>query len=155
MLKVLELNKSVLRQFFGVMTPTEIQRRIRDYWTISEHLSHLAETQEVMLARIGLILKEDAPKIVPFTPDDAALQKQKPDTAELLDRFCRLRDKQLNLIKRAKPADWAKSVTHPEYTKYSLEILLRHTMVHDHFHMFRIEQLWIMKEEFLMDLNSN
>jgi len=155
MFKELELSKAVLRQFLSVMTEAEVHRRIHDYWTIAEHLSHLVESQSITLRRIGIILAEDTPRLVPFTPDGSALQKRQETTEELLDTFCRTRDDQLRLLKRAKAIDWAKTVTHPEYTKYSLEILVRHTLLHDHFHMARMEQLWIMKEEYILPLDSN
>lgn len=155
MFKTLELNKSILGQFLGAMTEAEIQRRIRGYWTIAEHLSHLVDSQDITIRRIGLIFEQDEPKIVPFTPSDDIKNQKAPSTAELFERFCQKRDAQLKLLKRAKPRDWTKTVTHPEYTRYSLEILVRHTLLHDTFHMARMEQLWIMKEEFIMDLESN
>lgn len=154
--RVLELNKSVLRQFFSVMTEAEIHKRIRSYWTIGEHLSHLVDSQAITVKRIELIYEQQTPKIVPFTPnDDDVKNAKKASTAELLDAFDQRRDAQLKLLKKAKAADWAKTVTHPEYRRYSLEILVRHTLLHDHFHMARMEQLWIMKEELVMDLESN
>ena len=156
LLKVLELNKTVLRQLISVMTEAEIQRRIKDYWTVYEHLAHLVEAQEVAVRRIGRFLHEEAPAIVPFSPDKAPETASKPASAEsLLEVFCQHRDTQLTLLRKAKTADWKKTGSHPEYTRYTLEILVRHTMLHDHFHMFRMEQLWIMKEEFLLPLESN
>jgi hypothetical protein len=156
MFQVLELNKSVLKQFFGVMTEAEVHKRIRSYWTIGEHLSHLVDSQAVTVKRIELIYEQDAPRIVPFTPnDDDVKNAKKASTAELLETFCQRRDAQLKLLKKAKAADWAKTVTHPEYYRYSLEILVRHNLLHDAFHMARMEQLWIMKEDLIMELESN
>ncbi|MDA1119365.1 MAG: hypothetical protein O2887_02525 [Bacteroidetes bacterium] len=44
---------------------------------------------------------------------------------------------------------WSKTAVHPEFNKYSHYILLRHAMMHDHFHMYRIEELWLTKDEYL------
>jgi uncharacterized damage-inducible protein DinB len=156
LLRSLKDNKAILRQFLESMTEEEIHRKIKDYWTIYEHLEHLVETQQVILKRIELFIREAAPTLVPYTPDKAPEAKSSPpSTAQLLDQFDKWRDKQLDLVKNSKKETWKKSGTHPEYTRYSFEILLRHALVHDSFHMARIEQLWIMKEEFIMPLDSN
>ncbi|HCM27743.1 MAG: hypothetical protein A2Z99_16490 [Treponema sp. GWB1_62_6] len=155
-MKSLAMNKMILRQFVESMSDQEINRRIRDYWTIYEHLEHLVETQEISLRRVEIFIEQESPAIVPFVPDETpntpAIRKP---VSELLQVFDSFRDKQLKLIGKAPKEVWRKVGTHGQYSNYSFEILLRHTLLHDSFHMARMEQLWIMKEEFLMELNSN
>jgi hypothetical protein len=147
-------NKAILRQFVGSMSEEEIHRRIRNYWTIYEHIDHLVETQAISLERIGLFLREERPVIVPFVPDGIP-DTGKKSVAELLDSFDDYRSRQVELVEKAPARVWERLGSHDQYTKYGFEILLRHTLLHDSFHMARMEQLWIMKEEFLLDLDSN
>ena len=54
----------------------------------------------------------------------------------------------------ATPADWEKTATHPEYEQYSLIILARHILMHDHWHMYRMEELWLTRDEYLTILTG-
>ncbi|MDA0195055.1 MAG: hypothetical protein O2951_08420 [Bacteroidetes bacterium] len=55
----------------------------------------------------------------------------------------------VSLVKSFENDLWSKTAVHPEFNKYSHYILLRHAMMHDHFHMYRIEELWLTKDEYL------
>ena len=55
----------------------------------------------------------------------------------------------LDLIREAPPDLWDKNATHPEYGIYTPEIMIRHIMIHDYLHMYRIEELWLTKPEYL------
>jgi uncharacterized damage-inducible protein DinB len=147
----LENNKKILKQFIEQMTEEEINRRIRDYWTIYEHIDHLVVCQKMLLGRIEQFLKEDNPVMKPYNPEDKP-KTSKESVEELIYEFCELRDKQIKLIKKAKKTVWEKVGSHKEYSKYSFEILIRHTLLHDSWHMLRMEELWIMKEEFIKEL---
>ena len=150
-------NKNILKQFISIMKEDEIQRRIRDYWTIYEHLDHLVLTQKMLLGRIQQFIVENPPVIIkPYTPDENVKVEDANKTAkDLVNEFCKLRDIQIGLIKRAKRNVWSKDGKHEEYSKYTFEILLRHILVHDSFHMARIEELWIKKEQYIMELNQS
>jgi uncharacterized damage-inducible protein DinB len=148
-------NKNILKQFVSIMTNEEIQRRIKDYWTIYEHLDHLVAAQKVLLGRIKQFMSEDNPAMKPYTPDDRpAVENANKSAGDLVNEFCKLRDIQIGLVKRAKQGVWGKEGRHEEYTKYSFEILLRHILLHDSFHMSRMEELWIKREEYIMELNQ-
>ena len=156
LMKALAANKEILRQFVESMSEKEIYRRIRNYWTIYEHLEHLVETQMVSLQRVELFIREERPVIVPFTPDgNPAAKSGKKTVEELLREFEGYRNRQIASITEADARVWEKSGSHDQYAKYGFEIFLRHTLLHDSFHMARMEQLWIMKEEYLRDLDSN
>lgn len=156
MLVGLSNNARILEQFISIMSEDELNRRIRDYWTIYEHIDHLVLTQRMLLGRIRQFIDEERPVMKPYTPDDKAKVEDANATAmDLVREFGKIRDRQLSLIKKAKKSVWSKEGKHEEYTKYSFEILLRHILLHDAFHMSRIEELWIKKEEYLMELNQS
>jgi uncharacterized damage-inducible protein DinB len=149
----LENNKKIVKQFFEILTEQEIHRRIKDYWTIYEHMDHLVVCQKILLGRLEQFLIEENPIMKPFVPDDKPkIENKKKEAKELISEFCALRDKQVKLINGAKKNIWEKVGTHEEYEKYSFEILIRHILTHDSFHLFRMEELWIMKEEYVKEL---
>ena len=62
-----------------------------------------------------------------------------------------MRRKTVELARTLSPEDWRKEATQPEYEYYTAKILLRHMLMHDNLHMYRIEQLWLTREVFLLD----
>ena len=150
----LTVNKGILRQLISTMEPEAIKRRIKDYWTIYEHLDHLVVTQKMLLGRIKQFLAEDRPTMKPYIPEDKPeVENASKSAAQLVGEFERLRDEQLVLIKKAKRDVWQREGIHPEYKKYGFEILVRHILLHDSFHMWRMEELWIEKEELIKELH--
>ena len=55
---------------------------------------------------------------------------------------------------RADAGTWQKTATHPEYAQYSFYILVRHILMHDHWHMYRMEELWLTRDEYLTQLEG-
>jgi hypothetical protein len=149
----LENNKKILKQFVDNMTQEEINRRIKDYWTIYEHIDHLVETQISILGRIQSFINKEKPVIEPYIPDDHPVVKYPNKSAsDLLSEFIELRDKQIKLIEKTKKSVWEKQGSHEEYNEYTFEILVRHIIIHDGYHMFRMEELWIMKDKYIKEL---
>ena len=68
------------------------------------------------------------------------------------DQFAAYRDKQLSLLEKADDLTWKKVATHPEYESYSLYILARHVLMHDYWHMYRVEELWLTRDAYLTRL---
>ncbi|WP_224956775.1 DinB family protein [Geomonas subterranea] len=130
-------------------------RRGEGFWTIAEHASHLAEVQPMLLQRIGRFLKEEHPEFIPYLPGKG---EEEPDTparlemASALEQFTTCRLRQLELLKGLDQGTWRRTGTHPEYDAYSLYILVRHILMHDHWHMYRIEELWLTKDAYLTRL---
>jgi hypothetical protein len=146
-------NKKLLKQFVSRMKDEEINKRIKDYWTIHEHLDHLVVCQKMMIVRIQQFIVEEKPEIKPYIPDDKPEIENKNKTAkELVNEFIKLRDLQIRLIVKSKRNVWKKVGIHPEYRKYNFEILLRHIVMHDGFHLYRMEELWIENEDLIHEL---
>jgi uncharacterized damage-inducible protein DinB len=152
LVEALKLSPMVLKDFVAAIPPAALHRRRGEgYWTIYEHLLHLVETQEVIQKRLELIRDQAQPVITPYAPKRLAAEQQ-PSAAALVGEFARWRERQVRLIEAASEALWDKSAEHPEYERYGFEILVRHALVHDGAHFARIEDLWLLKDEFLTPL---
>ena len=108
-------------------------------------------TQEVILRRLELVRDQERPRIVPFDPGahhrDTAAGAAARGVPALLEQYTGWRRKQLEIIEAAPPELWRKGAVHPEYERYGFEILVRHAVLHDGFHLARIEDLALMKPE--------
>ena len=68
---------------------------------------------------------------------------------ETLERFPAYREEMLSVVRDWPEEIWRRQAKHPEYEQYTPYILLRHVLMHDHFHMYRIEELWLTTDEYL------
>jgi len=129
-------------------------RRGEGFWTIAEHASHLAQVQPMLLGRLQRFMDEDQPEFVPYIPgaDEAEDRPPLMDQNIALESFAIHRQNQVELLERANQADWQKTGSHPEYEHYSLYILARHILMHDHWHMYRMEELWLTRDAYLTKL---
>ena len=66
-----------------------------------------------------------------------------------IERFRSGRAAMLTLLKQARPEDWQRPARHPEYERYGLAVLARHVLLHDHWHMYRMEEVWLTTEAYL------
>ena len=154
LLEALKLNPVILKDFVAAIPePALHHRRGEAFWTIYEHLLHLVETQEVIQRRLELIRDQPKPVITPYAPK--RLQSGSgghPAAGELVGQFARWREAQLRLIEAAPEPLWDRAAEHPEYQRYGFEILVRHILVHDGLHFARMEDLWLLKDEYLTPL---
>lgn len=153
LLEVLGRTPGILAEFVKSIPEDKLDlRRGENFWTIAEHVSHLAEVQPMLLDRIERFINEEHPEFVPYIPGDA---EDEPDTpaqlnmADALGQFALYRDKQLTLLKNADDRIWQRNATHPEFDQYSFTILARHILLHDYWHMYRMEELWLTKDAYL------
>ncbi len=148
--KILGLQAQVIEDFTQQI-PEELWdvRRGPEVWTLREHLYHLADVQKLLWGRIKLILAEDSPVIQPYFPEnEPALSELFPSLEAALKSYRRYRAKQLKLLAKARKADWKKQAQHGEYRQYSLAIIARHLIIHDDWHLYRMEEIWLTKDEF-------
>ena len=153
LLEGLKRTPRLLAEFVTAVPEDRLDRRRGEgFWTVAEHASHLAQVQPMLLERLQRFLDEDRPVFVPYIPGED--EKEGGPPAEMamkavLAEFAKCRQRQLALLEKADGAAWQKTALHPEYDLYSLYILTRHILMHDHWHMYRMEQLWLTKDEFL------
>jgi len=117
-------------------------------WSIHEHACHLPVADELFLRRIDVFLSEDKPVINSYDPgrdepDDALMHV---DLEEAVNRYRTLRPELVHKLRSLKPADWAKTAEHDEYNLYSMFVMVRHLVLHDFFHAYRIEELLLCKD---------
>lgn len=125
-------------------------RRAEGCWSIAEHVAHLAEVQPMGLERINRILDEDTPEFAPYFPDEEDSTKAAPLPAmgQALADFKAGRNAILERLDPASNSDWQRTAVHPEYREYGLHIFARHLLMHDHWHMYRMEELWLTRDAY-------
>ena len=146
----------ILREFVRTIPKDRLDlRRGEGFWTIAEHVAHLAQVQQMMLDRFQRFTKEEHPVFIPFLPgkeEEGPVTPARPDTDDALQQFEQYRSRQLVLLESADSDIWQRTASHPEYNQYSLYILTRHVLMHDHWHMYRMEELWLTKDAYLTRL---
>ena len=160
LIQALKLYPVILKDFVAAIPPEKLHHRIGPgFWTVYEHLEHLVQTQEVIQQRLETIRDQEKPQIVPFNPDehhrDVSVSpggSQPRSAEELVADYGLWRERQLKVIEKASERLWRVSARHPEYERYGFEILVRHILLHDGFHLSRIEDLAFMKQELLKPL---
>jgi uncharacterized damage-inducible protein DinB len=144
---------NLLSGFVGTIPADKLDlRRGRGFWTIAEHISHLAQVQPMLLGRLERFMREHRPEFVPYIPGDGTDEPDTPvrmEIAAALEQFAASRSDQIALLERADPSTWQKMAAHPEYESYSFHILVRHILMHDFWHMYRMEELWLTRDAYL------
>ncbi len=152
LLKALKGTGPILAGFVQSIPAAKMNLRRGDgFWTIAEHVSHLAQTQPMLLERLQRFMTEDRPEFVPYLPGNGQTEAQPQQMAvnEALESFARHRMQQLALLEKADEAAWRKTAVHPEYELYSMHIMVRHILLHDYWHMYRMEELWLARDAYL------
>lgn len=156
LLEGLRRSPAILAAFVTSIPENKLDvRRGAGFWTIAEHASHLAQVQPMMLERFTRFMNEEHPEFVPYIPGEDEDEAQTPERmmmADAIELFAKYRREQLLLLERAGDSVWQRMATHPEYAHYSLYILSRHILMHDHWHMYRMEELWLTKDAYLTTL---
>ena len=156
LIEALRRSPSILSSFVRTIPEKTLDlRRGEGFWTIAEHISHLAQVQPMLLKRFERFVDEEHPEFVPYLPSAPDQESDRPhrmivDSA--LDQFATYRATQLLLLESVDESVWSRMATHPEYDQYSFYILARHTLMHDHWHMYRMEELWLTKDAYLTQL---
>ncbi len=161
LIQALKLYPAILKDFVAAIPPDKLHHRLGPgFWTVYEHLEHLVLTQQVIQQRLETIRDHEKPQIVPFNPDEHHREisvspgggSQPASAEELVADYGRWRERQLKVIEKASEPLWRRSAQHPEYERYGFEILVRHVLLHDGFHLSRMEDLAFMKQELLQPL---
>jgi uncharacterized damage-inducible protein DinB len=147
---------NILAEFVKTIPADKMNlRRGEGFWTIAEHVCHLAQVQPMLLERLQRFIAEDRPEFVPYIPGQGEAEElpQLMEISAALESFGEYRNKQIALIETAEESDWQKRAVHPEYELYTMQILVRHILMHDHWHMYRMEELWLTRDEHLTRLD--
>lgn len=156
-LKGLNLSHTFLSGLAASLPEERLHEKRREgFWSLSEHAAHLAAVQPMLLERVRRILKEENPEFLPFIPDSEEEEQPTkiPSMDIILQDYKTCRDAILTLLHAATPEDWQRRAVHPEYAQYDLRILARHILMHDHWHMYRMEELWLTRDDYLTNLEG-
>jgi len=128
----------------------KIQRR-KNRWSAHEHACHVCIGDKYGFHKRFILFKdENVPTIQPISGDDFPQSFYLDlDITECLQEFKLLRKKTIELVKYREIDFWEKEANHPEYKKYTPLIMLKHLLMHDHFHFYNIEELLLVKDEYL------
>lgn len=143
-LDALQETPRLLKELINETPKERLQKElIKDKWTIHEHATHIAVGDIYGFhKRLEQFETEKRPIIEPLSgdnfPRDFFINLDLKTTVE---EFFEIRSKTIALAKDLKPEDWHKEADHPEYKKYTPYIMLRHLLMHDHTHMYKIEDM--------------
>lgn len=119
-------------------------------WTIRKHFYHILTVQELLYQRMIKIRDEQNPVITPYFPEN---EKSVTELFKSLDEafsyYKEMRNKQISLIKSLSEADFNKDAQHGEYIKYNIPIIINHIIFHEYWHLYRIEELWLTREDII------
>ena len=148
----LEKSPTILKNLLDPI-PSELfrQKRTKDKWCIHEHACHIATGDQIgMIDRLNKFLSEAKPKLIPFSGDDFPSDYLfNLDLNRSLENFFEKRREVICFVRSVNKVFWMKEAEHPEYKIYTPYIMLRHRLMHDHYHMYRIEELWLTNEDYL------
>lgn len=150
LLKTLQYLPETIEAYFkGIPEDLLDRKRSETAWTIREHLYHIADVQEMLYQRIGKIRDEKNPVITPYFPEKKDLEEiSYPSVEKAFLHYKEMRKKQLLLVEELTESALAKEAQHGEYVKYSIPIILNHMVFHEYWHMWRIEELWLTRDEY-------
>lgn len=150
-LQSLEKAPAILKGMIDAI-PKDLRKRNRapGKWSIHSHACHIVAVQPILLARVNRFLKEEAPEFKPYIPQNEMgeamlLDMDLDDTVALFPEY---REELFERLKKSTPEFFSKKAVHHEYTDFSPFIMLRHIMMHDYLHMYRIEELWLTRDEY-------
>src|SRR6476661_6287389 len=83
-------------------------------WSAHEHACHLAHVHALFFERLEVMLREPAPVIKPYFPDeqDADDALMKMDLESCLDRYQRDRRHLVERLRKLSPTEWSRGATH-------------------------------------------
>jgi len=146
LIQCLKQAPSMLKELF-VTIPAKLirQRRIEGKWSIHEHVCHLAKIQPRQNERVRRFIDEQQPEFQPYfpAPSDRLMDM---DLHNALDDFTLLRKEFVDILNSLDEKTWNKKAIHLEYFEYSPFIFVRHFMLHDNLHLYRIEELALTRK---------
>jgi uncharacterized damage-inducible protein DinB len=153
LIETLKNTPQIISDYISDIPENESETKRREnFWSIKEHLAHLDYVQDILYERILKFKNEEFPKITPYFPEKDKIDREKfSSLKEILFSYKNKRERQIKLIYELEYADFAKKGEHGEYKKYNLEIILNHILFHDYWHMYRIEELRLAKDEYLSE----
>lgn len=154
LIRSLALSPDVLEGFLAGLTDELVDRsRGKGFWTIREHVVHLADVQPMLFGRMESFRDEVHPVMKPYHPEDEdEAFRMSTGLIAAATKYRMWREKQTELLYDLDDTVWNRRGEHPEYDSYGLEILVSHTHFHDGFHLYRMEEMAFVRDRSLTTL---
>ena len=116
---------------------------IKGKWSIHEHATHIAVGDIYgFQKRLNDFKREEKPSFEPLSGGNFDVDFfLKLDLKKSINDFFEIRQRTIELAKEFNSNDWNKLAIHPEYKAYTPYIMLRHLLMHDHNHLYKIEDM--------------
>ncbi len=112
-------------------------------WSLHENMAHVRDAEvQVFLYRVGRVLDEDAPPLVPNFDQEAWNREHyssREPIKQIVSEFRRARRKLVQRLRETRDKDWARYAIHPQYGKITLEWLALHAYDHTLEHMLQFQ----------------
>ncbi len=134
----------LLKELISELPKNRLTKEVKKgKWSIHEHATHIAVSDIYgFQKRLTQFLEEDQPVIEPLSGND--FDEDFFISLNLEDALNSFFEKRKETVKMAKALSsdlLNRQAIHPEYENYTPYIMLRHLMMHDHYHMYAIEDL--------------
>jgi hypothetical protein len=116
---------------------------IKGKWSIHEHATHVAVGDTYgFQKRLKNFKQKENPTFEPLSGDNFPKNFfLELDLTKTLEEFFKIRQSTIELAYTLKSADWHKEANHSEYKRYTPYIMLRHLLMHDQSHLYKIEDM--------------
>ena len=143
-LQALGESPRLLKELITEIDPKLYKKEIiKGKWSIHEHATHIAVGDLYgFQKRIKAFKQEEKPIFQPLSGDDFDdTFFMELNLEKVIHDFFEIRQKTIELAKEFNSNDWNKLAIHPEYKTYTPYIMLRHLLMHDHNHLYKIEDM--------------
>jgi uncharacterized damage-inducible protein DinB len=151
-LEGLERTPTILRGLLSRIPAEDLKmRRLEGKWSIHEHACHIADVQPMIIDRFQTFIEESKPVFRPYLPGTTDIDHHlmELDLQEMLSKFDGYRAELLDMVGGFSTLQLEKKGYHLEYKEFTPHIFLRHVLMHEHSHMYRIEALWLTEDKYL------
>lgn len=134
----------LLEELINEIAPVLYKEKIiQGKWSIHEHATHVAVGDIYgFQKRLKDFREKEKPTFEPLSGDN--FDKDfflKLDLKKTITDFFEVRQRTIELAKSFNSIHWNKLAVHPEYKIYTPYVMLRHLLMHDHHHLYKIEDM--------------
>jgi len=144
LLNALKETPRLLKELISEIDPELYKTKIiAGKWSIHEHATHIAVGDCFgFQKRLKDFKQKETPIIEPLSGDSFPDNFFKElDLFKTIEDFFSIRQTTIELARLLDETMWNKEAIHPEYKKYTPYIMLRHLLMHDHSHLYKIEDM--------------
>tara|TARA_B110000967_G_C18863293_1_gene551284 strand:+ start:1457 stop:1936 length:480 start_codon:yes stop_codon:yes gene_type:complete len=144
LLKALKETPRLLKELISEIDPVLYKAKIIEgKWSIQEHATHIAVGDLYgFQKRLKDFKQKETPTFKPLSGDSFPNNFfMELDLFKTVEDFFSIRQSTIELAFSLDESAWNKEAIHPEYKKYTPYIMLRHLLMHDHSHLYKIEDM--------------